>query len=201
MPSIDDLMDDLLRHEGGFTADPKDRAHYGRRQPPSRPWDCTCTNMGITQATLSAYLGRQATVEEVRNLSTALAREIYERQYLTGPRIDTLPAPLVPVLFDTCVHSGARRAVTLLQEVLNMAGFGPVSTDGAIGPKTRAAATRAADQMGAWLVNAYVEQRRQFLKDLIEADPTQARFEKGWMARIAGFELPVEEGSDARQTV
>lgn len=200
MPTIDGLLDDLLRHEGGFTADPKDRAHYGRRQPPSRPWDCTCTNMGITQATLSGYFGRQATVEEVRNLSTALAREIYERQYLTGPRIDTLPDLLVPVLFDTCVHSGARRAVKLLQEVINMAGFGPVSTDGAIGPKTREAAGRAADQMGAWLVNAYVEQRRQFLKDLIEADPTQARFEKGWMVRIAGFELPVEEGSDVRQT-
>lgn len=196
MPTIDDLLDDLLRREGGFTADPKDRAHYGRRQPPARPWDCTCTNMGITQATLSDHYGRQATVEEVRNLSAALAREIYEHQYLTGPRIDTLPSLLVPVLFDTCVHSGARRAVTLLQEVLNIAGFGSISTDGAIGPKTSEAASRAANQMGASLVNAYVQQRRQFLKTLIEKDPTQARFEKGWMARIAGFELPVEGGND-----
>jgi len=189
--STNDLLNDLLRHEGGFTADLKDRAHYGKAKPPKR-WDCFCTNMGITQETLSGYYGRQATNDEVRSLSTDLAREIYERQYLTGPRIDTLPALLVPVLFDTCVHSGARRAVTLLQEVLNQAGFGPVATDGAVGPNTRKAASRAADEMGAWLVNAYVEQRRQFLKTLIANDPTQARFEKGWMTRIASFELPVE---------
>lgn len=198
MPTIDDLLADLLDREGGFTADPKDRAHYGKRQPPSRPWDCTCTNMGISQATLSDYYGRQASLEEVKSLSRPLAREIYERQYLSGPRIDTLPPVLVPVVFDTCVHSGARRAVRLLQEVLNLAGFGTVSTDGAIGPKTREAATKAAADMGPWLVNAYVEQRRQFLKGLIEADSSQARFEKGWMARIAGFELPVED-ADARQ--
>lgn len=191
MVSIDQLLDDLLRHEGGFTADPKDRAHYGKARPPKR-FDCTCTNMGITQETLSLYYGRQATNEEVRSLSAELAREIYERLYLTGPRIDTMSPILVPVLFDTCVHSGARRAVTMLQEVLNQAGFGPVSTDGAIGPNTRKAASRAADEMGAWLVNAYVEQRRQFLLGLIEADPSQQRFEKGWMNRIASFEMPVE---------
>lgn len=199
MPMLEDLLEGLLRREGGFTADPGDRAHYGRRQPPSRPWDCTCTNMGITQATLSAYFGRQASVEEVRALSPALVREIYERQYLSGPRIDTLPAPLVPVLFDTCVHSGARRAITLLQQVLNLAGFGPVAADGTVGPATRDAAGRALAAMGVWLVNAYVEQRRQFLKGLIAADPTQARFEQGWMARLASFEQPVMEDAHAGQ--
>lgn len=199
MMSIDELLTGLLQREGGFTADPADRAHYGRRQPPARPWDCTCTNRGITQATLSAYYGRQASMEEVRGLSPALAREIYERQYLSGPRLDTLPAPLVPVLFDTCVHSGARRAVSLLQQVLNMAGFGPLATDGAVGPATRDAARRAVADMGPWLVNAYVEQRRQFLKSLIAADPAQARFETGWMARLASFEQPVAEEPDARQ--
>ena len=190
--TIDDLLDDLLRKEGGFTADPGDRAHYGRADPAAgRRWACTCTNMGVTQATLSDFFGRQATVEEVRGMDRATAREIYERLYLTGPRIDTLPDILVPVCFDACVHSGARRAVKLLQQVLNAAGYGPLEADGALGPQTREAARTAAAEMGPWLVNAYLEQRRMFLEALIAADPGQERFRKGWTARLAAFQMPV----------
>jgi lysozyme family protein len=200
-PTLDSLFEDLLNHEGGFSTDPADRAHYGRRQPPARPWDCTCTNMGVTQATLSNYYGRQASVEEVRGLSRDLAREIYERQYLAGPRIDTLPALLIPLMFDTSVHSGARRAVMLLQQVLNAAGFGPLQIDGAVGPRTRTAAVQAAAAMGPWLVNACVEQRRQFLEGLIAGDPTQERFRRGWMTRIASFKQEIPgEAADAVRT-
>ena len=190
--TIDDLLDELIQKEGGFTKDPKDRAHYGKANPAEgQRWDCFCTNLGITQATLSDYYGRQATEQEVRNLTVTLAREIYERVYLTGPRIDTLPALIAPAVFDFGVNSGSRRAIRVLQELVNKAGFGPIGTDGAIGPKTREAVAKACQTMGPWFVNAYQEERRQFLEDLIRRDPSQERFRNGWMTRVASFELPI----------
>lgn len=190
MISVDDLLEDILKKEGGFTNDPKDRAHNLRR--PQSKWHSECTNFGITQFTLSDYYGRQATVDEVRNMSRELAKEIYEREYYSGPRIHTLPASIQPVVLDTCVHSGARLALRLLQEVLNQAGYGILNTDGALGPKTRDAATKAAAEMGPWLVNAYVEQRRMFLEGLIARDPSQERFRKGWMNRLKSFEAKLD---------
>ena len=189
MITVEKLLEDVLRKEGGFTNDPKDRAHRLRR--PESKWHSECTNMGITQYTLSEYYGRQATVDEVRNLSPELAKEIYERRLYTGPRIHTLPAPIQPVVLDTCVHSGGRRAIRFLQEVLNQAGYGPLNTDGAIGPRTRTAAETALQTMGGWLINAYVEQRRMFLLGLLATDPTQERYRDGWMTRIKSFEVDV----------
>lgn len=192
MITIDEMLEEILRTEGGFTADPKDRAHYGKADPArGRRWDCACTNMGITQATLSDYYGRQATLDEVKSLSRELAKEIYETRYVTGPRFHTMPVLIQPVLIDAGVHSGPRRSVRWLQEVLNMAGYGPLSTDGAIGPSTRAAAEKAASEMGAWLVNALIEQRRQFLEGLIASDPSQERFRRGWLARLSRLEMEV----------
>lgn len=161
MKPIEDMLNDIIRTEGGFTADQKDRAHYGKADPAKgRKWDCACTNMGVTQATLSDYYGRQATVEEVRGLSPELAREIYEGRYLRGPGISTLPVGIQPAMLDAAVHSGPRRSIQWLQDVLNQAGFGPLNADGALGPKTRAAAERANEAMGGWLVNALVERRQ-----------------------------------------
>lgn len=186
--NVDDLIEEIVRREGGFTSDPKDRAHYGKASGRHK-WDCFCTNMGITQETLSGYFGRQATREEVRDLKPALAKEIYSHEYVSGPRFHTMPELIVPALVDAGVNSGPRRSARWLQEILNMAGYGPLSTDGAIGPATRASAVQAATEMGPWLVNALIEQRRQFLLALVAADPTQERFRDGWMARLKGLEM------------
>lgn len=192
MKTTAEILTGILREEGGFTANPADRAHYGKADPTrGRKWDCTCTNMGITQAALSDYYGRQATLDEVKGMTEALARELYEIRYVSGPRFHTLPELIQHAMVDAGIHSGPRRAVTWLQRVLNAAGFGPISTDGAIGPATRVAAERAAEAMGPYVVNALVEERRMFLRDLIAQDSSQQRFERGWMARLDRLEMEV----------
>src|SRR4051794_36362256 len=57
----------ILQFEGGFTNDPKD---------PGGP-----TNLGITQATLSAFLGRQATIAEVKALTPEKVAPIYRGKF------------------------------------------------------------------------------------------------------------------------
>jgi len=188
MIRVDDLVSDILRREGGFTADPADAAHYGAaRNKPGVRWDCSCTNMGVTQATLSDWLGRQASVEEVRTMDEATARHIYATRYFTGPRFDALPARIQAQAFDIGVNSGPRTAVRLLQSVVNQAGFGPIDVDGVLGPQTLARIHAAEAEMGVALSNALVDERRNFYARLIQARPTNAKFERGWMARAEEF--------------
>lgn len=176
MPTVADLITDILKREGGFVNDPRDRGGP--------------TKYGITKNTLAAWLGRPVTVDEVRTLDEDTAREIYERNYYIAPRIDTLPDDVQPVVFDCAVNHGARRAVGFVQKVINEAGFGPVDVDGIIGPGTRAAAAKAAE-MGPFFCNAIVEERLAFYESLVDSDPSQIRFLNGWRARAESFREPV----------
>ena len=176
--SIDGMVADILRREGGFVHHPADRGGP--------------TNFGITQRTLSAHLGRTATVEEVRALSADLAAEIYGRDYFLAPRLDGLPERIQPFVFDSAVNHGPRRAVRLVQQVCDSAGFGPIATDGVCGPQTRRAAAEADRAMGDWLLAALVEERRNLYRQIVAGDPGQRVFLDGWMNRIAEFDVPTE---------
>lgn len=175
--TVDDLISDVLRREGGYVNHPADRGGP--------------TKYGITQDTLAAWLGRPASVDDVKALDEDTAREIYAQRYYHAPRIDSLPEIVRPILFDVAVNSGPRRAVMMLQQVVNDAGFGPVDVDGALGPQTRKAAERAAAEMGPFLVNALVEERKAFYAAIIAGNPSQAVFERGWMARAEEFRQEV----------
>jgi lysozyme family protein len=175
--SIDDLLNEVIAREGGFVHHPVDRGGP--------------TKFGITKATLSAWLGRPATIDEVRQLDEKTAREIYVARYLVGPRIDTLPPEIVLQLFDMAVNHGPRRAVRIFQEVLALAGW-RVDVDGVIGPQTRKAASEARDQMGPFLTNAIADQRGNFYRRLAAADPLQRVFLRGWLRRAEAFKVSVE---------
>lgn len=176
--SLEEMIDDVLRREGGFVDHPADRGGP--------------TKYGITQATLSAHLGRTATVAEVRRLTRDVARGIYRRDYFAAPRIDQLPERVQPLLFDSAVNHGPSRAIRFLQRVCNDAGFGTIVEDGAVGPATRAAAAAADRAMQDWLTAAVAEERRLFYHQIVEADPGQRVFLAGWLNRLAEFEVPIE---------
>lgn len=174
MSGIDDILAGILQREGGFVDNPADPGG--------------ATNMGITQATLSAWLGRPATLDEVRNLTADTAKAIYTANYYAKPHIDQLPALIQPVMLDAAVNSGPGQAVKWLQRVLNAGGYGPLAVDGGVGPATISAANKAAASMGSSLNKALVEARRAFLEQLCQTRPQQAQFEKGWMARCDQLE-------------
>lgn len=172
--SIEAMIDDVIRREGGFADHPADRGGP--------------TNFGITRKTLARYLDREVTRADVRKLSRSLAAEIYRRAYYLEPRIDTLPSSIQAFLFDSGVNHGPRRAVRFLQQVCNAAGFGRLSVDGLLGPATRRQAIKAERVMGPWLLAALAEERRMFYRLIVERDPSQQVFFKGWMNRLAEFD-------------
>ncbi len=112
-----------LQFEGGFVNDPKD---------PGGP-----TNLGITQATLSTFLGRQASIAEVKALTPAKVTPIYKLRFWDHVSGDELPEGIDLAVFDFGVHSGPTRGIIELQRVLG------VADDGKLGPVTLKAADKA----------------------------------------------------------
>lgn len=177
MPTAHEIIEEVIRREGGYVNHPNDKGGP--------------TKYGVTLRTLSAYYGRQATLDDVKNLDREQAEEIFLRRYFVGPRLDTLPSSLHAILVDTSVLFGPRRAVEFAQSICNQAGFGPIDEDGVVGPTTRATIKKAVRAMKEFFVNAIVEERIAYHRARVEAVPSQEVFLKGWINRAEEFRVEV----------
>jgi len=74
------------------------------------------TKYGITIATLSHELRRQATPADVRNISLNMAARIYRAKYWNAIGADNLPTGVDLLAFDICVNMGCGRALQFLAE-------------------------------------------------------------------------------------
>ena len=182
--TIDEVLDLIVRNEGGYVNNSSDAGGP--------------TNMGVTQATLSKYLGRQATIADVKALTVEQAKEIFNRNYIAGPRIDQLPVDIIPIMADASVLYGPKRAIMFLQTALNKSGFGPVDVDGVLGPISRQKTFDAYNDgvatpiaPGKFLVNAIVFERIAFCERIVANDPSQSIFMDGWRNRANKFRVKV----------
>lgn len=145
--------------EGGWSDNKKDRG--GK------------TMWGITQATLSAWLGRPATATEIRALDKATALSIYKKNYWDRVSGDALPPGVDLMVYDWGVNSGPKRSAMALQALLG------VKADGWIGDETlKALKARSPREV----INALYDRRMAFLKGL-GADQW-AEFGVGWTNRV-----------------
>ena len=163
----DRIVAELLEAEGwpAFTDDPRDKGG--------------ATKGGITLATLSEWLGRAATVAELRDLPQATAEAIYSKRFITGPGFDGIADELLRwQVVDCGVLSGPRRAVEWLQFAAD------VKVDGQLGPKTLAAVNGGkAHRIGLRLACS----RARFMARVVERDHDQAKWVAGWIARALRF--------------
>ncbi len=93
--TVEHLLDDIIRREGGFVDDPTDLGG--------------ATKYGITQKTLSDFLGRPATKDEVRDLTEATARDIYRKNYVRPFDAYAQDEALYALLVDSAVQHGVSR--------------------------------------------------------------------------------------------
>jgi len=129
------------------------------------------TMYGITQATLSAYYGRPASVSEIRGLTKDTAKAIYRSEYWDKIAGDVLPPGVDLCVYDFGVNSGPSRAVKSLQAALG------VKSDGWVGEITMAAVRKANPRK---LVGKLCDRRMAFLEKLDTFDD----FGKGWTNRV-----------------
>lgn len=134
-------------------------------------------------------------VGDVRLLTKDHAKRIFVKQYFERPRLGELPAILHATVFDMQVNAGSN-AIKILQRLLISMGF-DVIVDGALGPQSIGAATRAAQKAPDHIVDAYGIARRNYylrLADQRPANRTFARTRKGgkggWIHRAEDFISP-----------
>jgi lysozyme family protein len=169
MDEVEKLISKVIDREGGFVNDPSD--HGG------------ATNFGITIGTLSAFLGRPASVQEVKDMSELTARKIYRQNYFRG--IDAVTdARSLEFLFDYAVNAGTGKAVKALQSVI-----GAVE-DGDFGPNSKKKLEEFGDQSKLyWPLVCY---RFDHYMRIMGNDSSQTKFANGWANRMKEFWIKVK---------
>lgn len=183
----------ILQIEGGYQRHENDRGNWicpdgGWVKGDSSGYYCDVgepilvgTKYGIAAPTLSAYLGRSATEEDMRNLSVEVAADILKKQYWDRPHLSEFRSQvLAEIVFDASVNHGRRRSIKWLQEVANNLGA-DLTIDGGIGILTLA----AIEKLPTWqLHNAYKKRRLDAYDATVAADPGQSEFIVGWRNRV-----------------
>lgn len=165
-----------LRFEGGWSNNPNDPGG--------------ATMKGVTQRTYNQYLGRQASQDELRNISDAEVAAIYRKLYWDECLGDALADGLDFALFDAAVNTGPREASRLLQRIVG------APADGVLGAKSLAAVNEYIAAQGLpKLIDAYTEARQAYYRLL----PTYVHFGEGWRKRADGVAKVAKDISQTHQ--
>lgn len=158
----DEIIDKIIEREGGFVNNPNDHGY--------------ATKFGITQETLTVFRGGPVSVEDVKQLSVAEARQIYKQKFIVNAGFGKIADDrLRAFVIDSAVNHGIVMAVKLLQRALH------VPDDGILGPQTIKAVAEASTPK---LHLQMIGQRAMFYGRIIKKDPSQSVFAEGWMARL-----------------
>lgn len=162
---MDDIIQEILDREGGWVNNPKDKGG--------------ATNMGVTIPTLTAWLGRKATVSDLKALTAEDAKSLYRDLYITKPGFGVIPnQKILGLVVDMAVNHGVGNAVRMLQRAVG------VKDDGILGDVTKRE-IQAANYGHLYL--KLCAERIRFYGRLITKKPDQAVFAAGWMNRTASF--------------
>lgn len=127
MKTISDIINEIIKIEGGYVNDSADMGGP--------------TKYGITLATLK-LVKPNATIDDVKNLKKEDAYKIYEDLYFKKPNLDkvySIAPELAGKLLDISINMGATIAGSFLQTVLNAFNDGyyqDLKVDGSIGNMT-----------------------------------------------------------------
>jgi lysozyme family protein len=124
---------------------------------------------------------------DIRGLTLEEATAIYRDGEWTHCLCDQLPEGVDTAVFDCAVNNGVPVAGILLQRALLARGFGVV-VDGEVGPATVWAATAACVNLKHALIGQLLQLRRNRYADIVLHHPGDARFLKGWLARVDDLE-------------
>lgn len=176
MKTIDNIIDDILRVEGGYKDDTRDSGG-------ATCWGCT-----EAVARAAGYAGAMQLLPKEK------ARDIYFRQYVSGPNFDdvlSVSAAIAAELVDTGVNMGTGTATQFLQQALNAFNeqgkrYPDLKVDGQLGLGTISAlkaflAHRGPQGEAVMLRALNCLQGARYLQ-LAEQRPKDEAFIFGWLA-------------------
>lgn len=161
----------ILNHEGGIVNNAADKGGL--------------TNKGIAWPAWQKYakedLGVEPTAENLEALTDSQAETIYLKRYWEPKGFCKFINDRVALMtYDWTITSGG--AVKQIQIMLNSKYSAGIGTDGGLGPKTIDAINSVSDQ--EQLLQDIATIRRQYYRHLVDADPSQEQFLKGWLKRV-----------------
>lgn len=153
MADINKAMPYMLLNEGGYVNNPHD---------PGGP-----TNLGITIHVLSAWLGRAATIADVKALTVATVAPIYKHNYWDMLHLDSIVNQgCATAVFDMCVNFGPGGAKSMVNQTCAKLGK----------PDVNSCDPHAFIVCFESIVAAHYQ-------GLVNAHPSLGVFLRGWMAR------------------
>jgi len=156
MSNYSTCLEIILEHEGGFVNHPKDPGGV--------------TNHGVTKKVYDKWVGKNSTVEEMRNLTHEDVAPIYKKNYWDRAKCDQLPSGVDLSVFDWGVNSGVSRSAKALQRIVG------VKQDGGIGPMTLQAVSEVEAE-------EIIEQMHYMRDNFYRSLDTFETFGKGWTRR------------------
>ena len=156
MSNYSTCLEIILEHEGGFVNHPKDPGGV--------------TNHGVTKRVYDEWIGKNSTVEEMRNLTHEDVAPIYKKNYWDRAKCDQLPSGVDLSVFDWGVNSGVSRSAKALQRIVG------VKQDGGIGPMTLQAVSEVEAE-------EIIEQMHYMRDNFYRSLDTFETFGKGWTRR------------------
>jgi len=162
--TIDRVLNGIIASEGGFSNDPVD--HGG------------ATNYGITLNTLRAQDGYEgATIDTLKSLDVSVAKQIYTQHYIKPYVI--LSNPIVfKFLVNSAVQHGVSGANRIIQRALGL------RIDGVLGKETQGKLL-CNEASPTQFLAALVAARLRYYTAIVDRDPSQLKFMKGWANRVA----------------
>lgn len=160
-----EALQEILKAEGGFSNHPTD--HGGK------------TNFGITEQTLSLFLGRDLARDELQNISMDLVSKIYKQNYWDRMNLDKVQNDDIQLfLFDQGVNRGPGVVAQQLQVMLG------TKSDGVIGPQTLLALSQRDPKR---LLVDLIKTTQLSYVTICVVSPNQIAFLRGWLTRTQKY--------------
>ena len=156
----DDIISGVLKFEGGFQDNPKDKGNFDSQG------NLIGTNKGITPSSYKAAFGKEPTADELKNLTDEEVTQIYQKNFWEPNRIGEMPPEVQEIAMNMFVMTSPRNATKALQRAAG------AKEDGVIGDQTLKA-LRGTTPEEIW------EEYQTYLKSL----KAWKDFGKGWTNR------------------
>lgn len=172
MANFEIAIPKLLKAEGGYVNHPNDTGKE--------------TNMGITIKVAREWGYK----EEMKDLPQELAEFIYKKDYWDKMSLDFIDnQKLAEIMLNLGVHAGVGTASRTLQRALNLLNRNNISwldtiVDGIVGNKTREIVNSLSNSDMQYLLKLMVGLQFNRYIEIIEKNPTQEIFIRGWINRV-----------------
>ena len=159
--SFDTAVEKVIKAEGGFTNDPRDRGN----------WTSGVIGKGKCNGTKYGISAMSYPNVDIVNLTKDQAKAIYKAYYWDANHLDKLKPNLAVQIFDAAVQHGSATAVKLLQKLIG------VNVDGVLGDGTIKTLEFLNQET---LVFRYIAKRLEYYASL----KTFSTYGKGWVNRM-----------------